>query len=64
LPDRDNQRLLDEIEWHHDRGNLLRFLEEPLVEPTNNRVERALRPAVMARKVYCAPKVGHKIAIL
>jgi transposase len=51
LPDRDNQRLLDEIGWHHDRGNLLRFLEEPLVEPTNNRVERALRPAVMARKV-------------
>jgi transposase len=30
---------------------LLRFLEEPLVEPTNNRVERGLRPAVIARKV-------------
>ncbi len=51
LPDRDNQRLLDEIGWHHDRGNLLRFLEDPSIEPTNNRGERALRPAVIARKV-------------
>jgi hypothetical protein len=51
LSDRDNQRLLDEIGWHHDRGNLLRFLEDPSIEPTNNRAERALRPAVIARKV-------------
>ncbi len=51
LPDRDNQRLLDEIGWHHDRGNLLRFLDDPSIEPTNNRAERALRPAVIARKV-------------
>ncbi len=51
LLDRDNQRLLDEIGWHHDRGNLLRFLENPSIEPTNNRAERALRPAVIARKV-------------
>ncbi len=51
LPDRDNQRLLDEIGWHHDRGNLLRFLKDPSIEPTNNRAERALRPAVIARKV-------------
>jgi len=51
LPDRDNQRLLDEMGWHHDRGNLLRFLEDPGIEPTNNRAERALRPAVIARKV-------------
>jgi transposase len=34
-----------------DNQKLLRFLEEPLVEPTNNRVERMLRPAVIARKV-------------
>lgn len=55
LSDRDNQRLLDELGWHHDRGNLLRFLEEPRIEPTNNRAERALRPAVIARKVsHCS----------
>ena len=36
---------------YHQRGELLHFLEEPLVEPTNNRVERALRLAVIARKV-------------
>ena len=46
-----NQRLLSELGWHHDRGNLLRFLFVPEVEPTNNRAERALRPAVVARKV-------------
>lgn len=46
-----NQRLLNERGWHHDRGNLVRFLADPRVEPTNNRAERALRPAVIARKV-------------
>jgi transposase len=51
LKDPDNQRLLNELGWHHDRGNLLRFLEDPRIEPTNNRAERALRPAVIARKV-------------
>ncbi|HEX9870173.1 MAG TPA: transposase, partial [Candidatus Tectomicrobia bacterium] len=51
LKDADNQRLLNELGWHHDRGNLLRFLTDPRVEPTNNRAERALRPAVIARKV-------------
>jgi transposase len=51
LKDADNQRLLNELGWHHDRGNLLRFLADPRVEPTNNRAERALRPAVIARKV-------------
>jgi hypothetical protein len=51
LPDRDNQRLLDELGRHHDRGNLVRFLHDPQVEPTNNAAERALRPAVIARKV-------------
>jgi transposase len=51
LSDRDNQRLLDELGGHHDRGALLRFLDDPRVEPTNNRAERALRPAVIARKV-------------
>lgn len=52
LKDPDNQRLLNEIGVHHDRGNLLRFLYDPTtVEPTNNAAERALRPAVIARKV-------------
>lgn len=51
LKDADNQRLLHELGTHHDRGNLLRFLEDPSIEPTNNRAERALRGAVIARKV-------------
>jgi transposase len=51
LKDPDNQRLLNELGWHNDRGNLLRFLDDPQIEPTNNRAERALRPAVIARKV-------------
>src|ERR671915_148048 len=49
--DQDNQKLLRMLRRYHQRGDLLRFLEEPLVEPTNNRVERVLRPAVIARKV-------------
>lgn len=51
LRDDDNQRLLDGIGLQHDRGHLLRFLETEGVEPTNNRAERILRPAVIARKV-------------
>ena len=55
LTDIDNQRLLDGIGYHHDHGRLLRFLEDPAVEPTNNRSERALRGAVIARKVsHCS----------
>src|SRR5918992_1078294 len=51
LRDQDNRHLLKVLRRYHQRGELLRFLEEPLVEPSNNRVERALRPAVIARKV-------------
>jgi transposase len=51
LRDRDNQHLLKALRQYHLKGELLHFLEEPLVEPTNNWVERALRPAVIARKV-------------
>ncbi len=41
----------------HDRGRLLRFLKEEGLEPTNNRAERDLRPAVIARKVsHCSRK--------
>ena len=35
------------------RAHLLRCLEDPRVEPTNNLAERQLRPAVVARKVSC-----------
>jgi transposase len=51
LTDPDNQRWLNGIGRPHDRGNLLRFLEDPRLAPTNNRAERVLRPAVIARKV-------------
>ena len=44
-------RLLNGIGRQHDRGHLLRFLEQPAIEPTNNRAERDLRGAVIARKV-------------
>jgi len=38
------------------RAHLLGCLYEPAAEPTNNRAERALRPAVIARKVSCGNK--------
>ncbi|HWD99893.1 MAG TPA: transposase, partial [Bryobacteraceae bacterium] len=54
LRDRDNQRLLNGVGIQHDRGHVLRFLREE-AEPTNNRAERDLRPAVIARKIsHCA----------
>jgi hypothetical protein len=51
LADADNQRLLDQFGRHHARGNLLRFLEDPRIEPTNSRSERGFRFAVIQRKV-------------
>lgn len=55
LRDPDNQRLLDGIGWQNEQGRVFRFLEKPELEPTNNRAERALRPAVIARKVsHCS----------
>jgi len=55
LKNDDNQRLLDGMGLHHDRGNLLRFLKVERLEPTNNWAERALHPAMIARKVsYCS----------
>jgi transposase len=55
LKDRDNQKLLQMLRRYHRRGDLLRFLDQPEIEPTNNRVERMLRPAVIARKVsHCS----------
>ena len=59
ISDADNWRLQNELGWHDDRGNLLRFLDDPSIEPTNNRAERALRGAVIARKVsHCSKNVG------
>jgi len=55
LSDSDNQRLLDGIGSQHDRGRVLLFLQKPEIEPTNNRAERGLRGAVIARKVsHCS----------
>jgi transposase len=59
LVDADNQRLLDEFGRHHTKGNLLRFLEDPRVEPTNNISERGFRFAVIQRKVsQCSKTAG------
>ncbi len=59
LRDGDNQRLLDQFGGHHARGNLVRFLEDPRVEPTNNRSERGFRFAVIQRKVsQCSKTAG------
>ena len=59
MPDRDNGRLQNELGWHDDRGNLLRFLDGVGIEPTNNWVERTLRGAVIARKVsHCSKTEG------
>lgn len=44
------KRLLKQ--WAH----LLGCLDNPAAEPTNNRAERALRPAVIARKLSCGNK--------
>jgi len=52
MKDPDNQRHLNELGRHHERGDSLRFLHDPTTtEPTNNAAERALKPAVIARKV-------------
>ncbi len=46
-----NERLRKGLLKHHQRGNLLRFLEDPSIPPTNNAAERGLRSGVIARKV-------------
>jgi transposase len=42
-------------QWPH----LVGCLYEPAAEPTNNRAERSLRPAVIARKLSCGNKTEH-----
>ncbi len=54
LRDGDNQKLLDGIGLQHVRGRLIEFLRDPQVEATNNRAERALRPAVIAQGSHCS----------
>jgi transposase len=51
LKDDDNQRLLNGIGLQHDRERVLLFLHDTTIEPTNNRAERSLRPAVIGRKL-------------
>lgn len=46
-----HSRLVGTIGGYHEKGQLLRFLEDPEVDPTNNRAERELRLLVIARKV-------------
>ena len=55
LKDDDNRRLLSELGYHNDRGNLTRFLQDPNIPPTNNLSERELRLPIQARKVsHCS----------
>ena len=56
--DPDNQRLLDGLGRCHDQGSLVRFLDDPSIEPTNDRAERALRPPIIARKVSHCTKTA------
>ena len=67
LSDADNQRMLDGIGRQHERGRLTLFLLEPEIEPTNNRAEHGLRPAVIARKVsQCSknPRGAHSYEVM
>jgi hypothetical protein len=58
LKDLAHQRRLPQLGWPHDRGNLRRFLADPRIEPSNNRAERARRPAVIAHRVSHCSKSG------
>jgi transposase len=58
LVDPDNQRLLDQFGRHQAWGNLVRFLEDPRVKPTNNDSERGFRFAVIQRKVSQCSKTA------
>jgi hypothetical protein len=52
--DPDEERVANRLRKR--RQGLFTFLDHPGVEPTNNRAERALRPAVIARKLSCGNK--------
>lgn len=51
VEDPENQRLLKGLRWQHERGNLVRFLDDPRIEPTNHRAEQTVRFGVIQRKV-------------
>ncbi|MGY2896490.1 IS66 family transposase [Deinococcus sp. UYEF24] len=54
-----NERLRKGLLKHHQRGSLLRFLDDPSIPPTNNAAERDLRSGVTARKVsQCSKTQG------
>jgi hypothetical protein len=56
--DRDQPRRRNALGWHHDRGHLERFLEDPRIDPTNHSAEQSLRPVVIARHVPQCSKNG------
>lgn len=61
----DNRRLVGRMIKH--RQHLLTFLYEEAVEPTNNAAERALRPAVISRKLSAgnrSPTGAHTHSVL
>lgn len=51
-----NESLRAGLEYHQQRGNLLRFLDFPEIHATNNLAEQALRPAVIFRKLCAGSK--------
>ena len=53
-PSNEEARFRNRLAKQKDR--LLGCLEEPAAEPTNNRAERDLRPAVISRKLSCGNK--------
>ena len=54
--DRDNARFARRL--RKQRQHLLRFFRVEGVEATNNRAERALRPAVLVRKTGAVTRPG------
>jgi len=51
------ERVANRLRKHSD--HLLACLDYPWIESTNNRAERALRPAVIGRKLSCGNKTAH-----
>jgi hypothetical protein len=55
LEDLHHRRLLYELGFHHDQGNLLGLLAYPHIEPTKNGAELVLHLAVITFKVlHCS----------